>query len=102
MKIDLCMIVKDEEHCIGNCLNSAEKFVDDIIIVDTGSKDNTIKICKKYTDKIYNFKWNNNFSDARNYSIRKSDSDWILLLVADEKLRFSKKSIELLQKIQNI
>lgn len=54
-KISLCMIVKDEEEVIERCLDSVKDIVDEIIIVDTGSKDNTKQIVSKFTDKIYDF-----------------------------------------------
>lgn len=82
--ISLCIIVKNEEENIEKCLLSAEKYVDEIVIVDTGSSDNTKKIAQKYTDKIYDYKWCGDFSKARNFSISKSSNDWILVLDADE------------------
>lgn len=78
------MIVKNEQQNIEKCLKSIVSFVDEIILVDTGSTDNTKKIASKYTDKIYDFKWCKDFSRARNYSIAKSSNDWILVLDADE------------------
>jgi len=80
--ISLCMIVKDEEDALARCLDSVD--VDEIIIVDTGSTDSTKKIARKYTDKVFDFRWKNDFSDARNFSISKATSDWILVLDADE------------------
>ena len=65
--ISACLIVRNEEKMIENCLKSLKDF-DEIIVVDTGSIDRTIKIAKKYTNKIYNFKWNDDFSEARNFS----------------------------------
>jgi len=80
------MIVKNEELFIEQCLSSAAPFVDEIIIADTGSIDNTISICKKFSSKIFDYKWKNNFSDARNYVLSFAEKDWILVLDADEKL----------------
>ncbi|WP_166243643.1 tetratricopeptide repeat-containing glycosyltransferase family 2 protein [Paenibacillus turpanensis] len=82
--ISLCMIVKNEEKVLDRCLNSIKDYVDEIIIVDTGSKDATIDIAKKYTDKLYNFEWINDFSAARNESLRYATGKWILVLDADE------------------
>ena len=82
----LCMIVKNEEQMLPDCLESVKNVVDEIIIVDTGSTDNTIEIAKKYGAKIYNFDWINDFSAARNESIKYSTSNWILYLDADERL----------------
>ena len=53
--LSLCMIVKDEEKTLARCLNSVKSFIDEIIIVDTGSKDKTKEIASKYTHHIYDF-----------------------------------------------
>ena len=60
------MIVKNEEKVLARCLDSIADLMDEIIIVDTGSSDNTKEIAKKYTDKIYDFAWIDDFSAARN------------------------------------
>ena len=80
------MIVKNEEDCIERCLNSVKDVVDEIVIVDTGSTDKTIEICKSYKAKIERYQWNGSFADARNFSIEKATGDWILWLDADEEL----------------
>lgn len=82
--ISLCMIVKNEERHIMQCLNSVQGLVDEIIIVDTGSTDFTKEIALRYTDKIYDYKWNKDFSAARNYSLEHATGDYILVLDADE------------------
>lgn len=82
--ISLCMIVKNEEQCIDNCLKSIYKLMDEIIIVDTGSNDNTKEICRKYTEKIYDYKWDYDFGKARTYSFSLATSDYILWLDADD------------------
>ncbi|NFE60776.1 glycosyltransferase family 2 protein [Clostridium botulinum] len=82
--ISLCMIVKNEECTLEKCLKRVSEFVDEIIIVDTGSTDNTNKIALKYTDKVYGFEWCDDFAKARNFSIKKASNDWILILDADE------------------
>ena len=64
--VSLCMIVKNEEKVLGRCLDSAKEIADEIIIVDTGSTDRTKEIAAEYTEKIYDFKWNDDFSAARN------------------------------------
>lgn len=84
--ISLCMIVKDEERFLRQCIESVHSIVDEIIIVDTGSKDQTKAIAKEYTDKVYSFAWDGSFANARNYSIRMATCDWILMLDADEAL----------------
>ena len=88
MKLSVSMIVKNEESCLGAALESV-KGADEIIIVDTGSDDNTINIAKKYTDKIYTgeeYKWRDDFAFSRNQSLDKCTGDWILIIDADEKL----------------
>lgn len=84
--ISLCMIVKDEEDVIERCLKSVSDIVDEIIIVDTGSNDDTKVIASKFTNKIYGFKWIDDFSAARNYSFSKATKDYILWLDADDVL----------------
>ena len=66
--LSLCMIVKDEGKTLERCLNSVKSFINEIIIVDTGSKDNTVEIAKKFNAKIYKFKWIDDFSAARNFA----------------------------------
>ena len=83
-EISLCMIVKDEEDVIGRCLESVKDIVDEIIIVDTGSTDRTKKIVSKFTDKIYDFEWVQDFAKARNFSFSKATKDYILWLDADD------------------
>ena len=68
-KISLCMIVKDEERFLPQCLNSVKGYVDEIIVVDTGSTDRTVDIAKRYGAKIYHHPWENDFSKHRNLSI---------------------------------
>ncbi len=82
--ISLCMIVKNEEKFIKKCLDLAKDYVDEIIIVDTGSTDNTMNIVKNFNCKTFFFEWCNDFSKARNFSISKATNDWILVLDADE------------------
>lgn len=82
--ISLCMIVKNEEDTLFRCLDSVRDIVDEIIIVDTGSIDSTKEIAKKFTTKIYDFEWVNDFSAARNYSFSKATMEYILWLDADD------------------
>jgi glycosyltransferase involved in cell wall biosynthesis len=91
MKISACMIVKNEENNLARCLKSIKDKVDEIIIVDTGSTDDTKRIAQKYTKKIYNLKWEEadglgNFARARNFSISKATGDYIFWIDADEEL----------------
>ena len=82
--ISLCMIVKNEERSLSRCVKSVKSLVDQIIIVDTGSTDNTVNIAKNLGAEIYNFEWCDDFSAARNESIKYANHQWILLLDADE------------------
>ncbi|MBM4136527.1 MAG: glycosyltransferase [Nitrospira sp.] len=82
--LSLCMIVKNEEDNIGSCLKKIKPLVDEMIVVDTGSTDKTKDLAKAFGVKVFDFPWNNNFSDARNFSIEKASGKWILILDADE------------------
>lgn len=84
--LSLSMIVKNEEKYLKDCLESVKSVVDEIVIVDTGSTDNTIEIAKEYKAKIYHFDWIHDFSAARNYALQYSSGEWILYLDADERL----------------
>ncbi len=86
MKLSLCMIVKNESRWIKQSLSSVKDLVDEIVIVDTGSTDDTVEIAKEYGAIVYNFAWQNDFSKARNASIAHAKGDWILVLDADEAL----------------
>ncbi|OAA90625.1 tetratricopeptide repeat-containing glycosyltransferase family 2 protein [Clostridium ljungdahlii] len=86
-EISLCMIVKNEEKYLPACLESIKDIVDEIIIVDTGSTDKTVEIAQNYGAKVYYFKWNNNFSEARNVSLKYATKDWILIMDADDELQ---------------
>jgi len=92
------MIVKNEEMVLERCLSSAGFFVDEIIIVDTGSKDKTKKIARKFTDKIYDFKWVDDFSKARNFAFSKATKDFILWLDADDIIEENKDKFLQLKK----
>ena len=86
IQISLCMIVKDEEKVLERCLASVADLMDEIVVVDTGSTDKTKEIAKKYTDKIYDFKWVDDFSAARNFAFSHASKDYVLSMDADEVL----------------
>lgn len=88
MIITACMIVKDEEKNIRRCLDSILDLVDNIVVVDTGSKDKTPDICKDYGAKVYDHPWQNDFSLHRNQSIdyAPDNTDWIFIIDADEEI----------------
>jgi len=85
--ISLCMIVKNEEPVLAKCLDSVKGLVEEIIIVDTGSTDNTKAIAANYTSQIFHFDWTDDFSAARNDSFSHATQDYILWLDADDWLQ---------------
>ena len=86
VSVSLCMIVKNEEEVLGRCLDSAADLVDEIVIVDTGSTDRTKEIAARYTGKIFDFPWRNDFSAARNESFARASMDYCMWLDADDVL----------------
>lgn len=82
--ISLCMIVKNEEDVLARCLDCAKQFADEIIIVDTGSEDNTKKIAQQYTQQVYDFIWCDDFSKARNFAFSKASMEYCMWLDADD------------------
>ncbi|HWR45115.1 glycosyltransferase [Sporomusa sp.] len=86
ISISLCLITKNEEHCLARCLESVQQLVDEIIVVDTGSEDATVKIAAELGASVFFFHWVDDFSAARNYAISKAQGQWILVLDADEVL----------------
>ena len=101
--LSLCMIVKNEEDSLSKCLQKTKSFVDEIIVVDTGSDDKTIEIAKRHGAKVYNYKWDDDFSKAKNISIGYATGDWILSLDADEVISESdmQKILELVKNTQH-
>jgi len=88
------MIVKNEAANLGECLSKVASFVDEIIIVDTGSTDDTKGIAAYFTDKIFEFTWCDDFAAARNFSLSQAHNDWVLVLDADEYVeRFSRQDV---------
>jgi len=90
--ISVCMIVKNEETVLNRILNCIKDFADEIIIVDTGSTDKTKSIALKYTDKVFDFQWCDDFAKARNFSFNKAEKDYIMWLDADDYI--SKENIQ--------
>lgn len=85
-RLTLCMIAKNEEERLGACLESVEGLVDEIVVVDTGSDDRTIEIAESYGATIGHFSWCNNWSLARNESLKLATGDWIIWLDPDDLL----------------
>lgn len=84
--VSVCMIAKNEETYIGECLKRLSAYDWEIILVDTGSTDRTVEIARQYTPHIHHFDWCGDFSAARNYSISKASHDTILVVDCDEYL----------------
>lgn len=82
--LSLCMIVRNEEELLGQCLEGARPYVDQIVVVDTGSTDGTLEIAARYAEILDHFPWVDDFSAARNASLEHADGDWTLVLDADE------------------
>lgn len=86
MKLSVCLITKDEEHNIGDCLESVREIVDEIVLVDTGSGDATVEIATGNGAAVFNVPWRDNFAAAKNETLKHATGDWILALDADERL----------------
>ncbi|MAD61570.1 MAG: hypothetical protein CMH49_08715, partial [Myxococcales bacterium] len=82
--ISLCMIVKNEEVRLRDCLASAKSIVSEMIVVDTGSSDRSVDIAQEMGALVFHHPWEGNFSSARNHSLNYASSDWILILDGDE------------------
>jgi len=102
--VSLCMIVKNEEETLQRTLESVKKYVDEMIVVDTGSTDKTKEIATSMGAKLYDYKWENDFASARNFAKEQATGDWILQLDADEyfmndEASFIKEEIEKTDKL---
>lgn len=86
LPISVCMIAKNEDPHIEDCLKRLRPCKFEIVVVDTGSVDRTVETARKYTDKVYHFEWCEDFSSARNYSISMASNDWVLIIDCDEYL----------------
>jgi len=84
--IALCMIARDEARGIADALESARGLVDEMIVVDTGSTDDTADIARAHGARVVQVRWSDSFADARNVSLWEARADWILVLDADETL----------------
>lgn len=82
--VSLCMVVKNELAGLGACLEGAKSLVDEIIVVDTGSTDRTKDVADIFGARLFDFKWDNDFAAARNFSLEQASGDWVLILDADE------------------
>ena len=82
--ISLCMIMKDESDWLPLCLSNVKGLVDEMIIVDTGSTDNSVEIARSFGAKVFFHPWVDDFAKVRNYSLQQATGDWVLVLDADE------------------
>ena len=87
--VSLCMIVKDEERVLSDCLGSAAPFFNQTIVVDTGSSDKTVEIAKEHGAEVSEIEWPDSFAAARNKSLETAQGDWIFWLDADDTLPFA-------------
>lgn len=107
-EISLCMIVKNEEEVLRECLSSVKEIVDEIIIVDTGSTDKTKEIAREFTDKVIDFEWIDDFSAARNFAFSHATKDFIFWMDADDILlkedqdKFKKLKEELNESVDTV
>lgn len=99
-RLSVCMIVRDEARVLRRALNSVKDVADELIVVDTGSKDDTVAIAEELGAKTSYFEWNDNFADARNYSMDQATGDWLLILDADEEF-YAPDQAKLLRLIEN-
>ncbi len=87
LPISVCIIAKNEEKHIGQCLQHLKPYGMEIVVIDTGSTDGTKAIARQYTDKVYDFEWTKDFSAARNYAASQASNNWILVVDCDEYLQ---------------
>lgn len=82
--LSVCIIAKDEEENIGRCLGALSGYGFELVVADTGSTDLTMEIAKRFTDKVYEFAWQDDFSAAKNYVISKAENDLVMVVDSDE------------------
>jgi glycosyltransferase involved in cell wall biosynthesis len=97
LQISACLIVKNEEADLDRCLASLHPYLRQIVVVDTGSTDNTVQIAEKYGATIGHFPWTGDFAAARNQSLKLAEEPWILVIDADECM--TPESVPLLERI---
>jgi glycosyltransferase involved in cell wall biosynthesis len=84
MRVSACLIVKDEERTLGRCLESIREHVDEIVVVDTGSRDGTKEIAHRHTQRVFDYPWRRDFAAARQFSFDRATGDWLFWLDADD------------------
>ncbi len=83
-RLSLALITKNEARCLGRCLRSVQPIVQEIVVTDTGSTDDTVPIACEFNARVSRFEWTNDFSAARNFCLEQTTGDWVLVLDADE------------------
>ena len=84
--ISVCMIVRNEEATLARCLSSLSDLASQLVVVDTGSQDRTVEIARSFGAEVYHFQWVDDFSAARNESLRHARGEWVFWLDADDEL----------------
>src|ERR1700757_4443338 len=92
-RLSAALIVRDESKFIEGCLDSLVGRADEMILVDTGSCDDTIEKARRFPVKLFHFPWAGDFSAARNFALQQASCDWILYIDADERLRFPNPNV---------
>ena len=96
-KIAAVILTKNEERNIQGVIENVLQCVDEVIVVDSGSTDNTVVLAERYGAKVFFRKWDNDFSAQRNFALDKTDADYILYIDADERM-----SVELIESVKNV
>ena len=85
-RLSVCLITKNESRDLTRCLTSVRGLADEIVVVDTGSTDDTIAIAQAHGARVLHHAWRNDFADARNVSLDAATGDWVLVLDADDEV----------------
>jgi len=85
--LSLSMIVRDEEGQLEDCLRSVADFVDEMVVVDTGSRDGSVAVAERWGARVHHLEWPGDFAPARNHALELTRGDWVLVLDADERLQ---------------
>lgn len=91
MTVSVALIVKNEERSLARCLDSFAAAVDEVVVVDTGSTDATKEIARRYTNRLYDFEWRQDFAAARQYAFDRATSEWVVWVDADDVLRHAER-----------
>lgn len=86
MQLSVCIITKNEQTNLPHCLQCLARYDFEIIVVDTGSTDNTRQIARQYTDKVYDFVWCDDFAAAKNFAVSKASNSYVMIIDSDEYL----------------